>query len=471
MAARGRSQITLCLPIVWYWSTVAATATDASGGLFDPTPAPLVPTEDCYPEDVWRLQGWADYNHVFERCGPELVCQKDLRRCEKFCNVDEECEGFPHRVCDGTDFRCKHGSLFKGSVGADVGAAFLFSFISGLALSAGIGGGGLYVPLLMVILGFTVREATGLSQACLSGGSASALLYNLRQRHPSGKKPMIDYTLVLIMGPCLLIGALIGSSLNPVAPSWLILALLMIVLSHSAWKAFGKAVTTFRKEQAGEVRGMAAAGDARLSKNFIARCIHLFSGKPYPEHQDQHGEPPGVVVGRPAEDDSSVRSAGAAGNAATQEAAAAYVVGKPVAAGSATEASGEKAAAGQVLGPMDAEKADIGRNAQLSRPSGGRSSSSAAADAQPATTLDAAAGPSSIHVDLGANDPSQQAPASNSASITGVAMAADAGAQRQYPRRKLMGFASMWLITALGILARGGRDTSTIVTIALYGIG
>ena len=28
------------------------------------------------------------------------------------------------------------------------------------------------------------------------GGAASALIYNVRQRHPSGLKPMIDYDLV-----------------------------------------------------------------------------------------------------------------------------------------------------------------------------------------------------------------------------------------------------------------------------------
>merc|ERR1711920_386184 len=61
--------------------------------------------------------------------------------------------------------------------------------------------------------------------------------------------------------------------------------------------------------------------------------------------------------------------------------------------------------------------------------------------------VEMAAGLDGINVDVGSAD----------------AVAADSGEQRQYPRRKLMGFASMWLITAVGILVRGGKSTSTIV--------
>jgi len=112
---------------------------------------------------------------------------------------------------------------------------------------------------------------------------------------------------------------------------------------------------------------------------------------------------------------------------------------------------------------MDAEKAGASRNTQPSRSHEGRTSSSAAADVQPAAMVEAAAGPESINVDVGANDPRQQGAGLNSTPVFADAMAADVGEQRQYPRRKLMGFASMWLITALGILVRGGKGASTIV--------
>lgn len=255
----GAPFLVLLLPWAAH-GTVDVTAESLEGG-------------NCYTEAQWRQQELWNFTGAFERCGPSSVC-KAGHGCGDFCKADDECEDFPMRVCvgKGRGAQCQHKDLFGEAAGRDVGAAFAFFIISGLALSAGIGGGGLYVPLLMIMLGFTAHEATGLSQALLTGGASSTLVYNMRQRHPSGNKPMIDYDLVLVMGPNLLIGALIGSALNIAAPSWFILVLLTTILSHSAWKTLQKAVKTFKREKAGEVEGM-PANDGRLSKNVIERIF------------------------------------------------------------------------------------------------------------------------------------------------------------------------------------------------------
>ncbi|CAE7213751.1 unnamed protein product [Symbiodinium pilosum] len=252
----------------------------------------------CYSEEEWRRQAWLNFSGAFQRCGPSAVCVAGHESCQDACSADVQCEQFPLRLCSPEIGQCVHKPLFGNPAGADFAAAFLFFLISGLALSAGIGGGGLYVPLLMIILGFQVHEATAISQPCLAGGAASALVYNLRQRHPSGRKPMIDYDLVLIMGPNLLVGAMVGSFLNFSLPSWLILVMLVAILCHSAFKTFKKAVETLRKERAGEVRGLKPNSDARLSKNPIERCLKLLGlSKRYAEFEDPGGPaaPPSVV--------------------------------------------------------------------------------------------------------------------------------------------------------------------------------
>lgn len=246
--------------------------------LLEFTEEEYVPRTICHSEQDWREQNWMNFTGLFSRCGPNLICVTGQAECQEHCTEDAQCENFPMRVCSKENWKCTHKGLLGRSGGTDIGAAILFFFISGLALSAGIGGGGLYVPLLMVILHFKVREATGLSQACLAGGASTALCYNARQRHPSGHKPMIDYDLVLVMGPNLLIGALLGSALNTAFPSWLILVLLVCILSHSAWKAMRKAVDTWRKESKGEVPGLPDSGDARLRKNFCQRLLKFFGG-------------------------------------------------------------------------------------------------------------------------------------------------------------------------------------------------
>lgn len=191
--------------------------------------------------------------------------------------------------------KCRRARLFENGAGRDVAAALVFFLISGLALSVGIGGGGLYVPLLMIITGFQLRQATAVSQACLAGGATTALIYNLRQRHPSGQKPMIDYDLLLVMGPNLLIGALIGSALTQSLPSWLILVLLTAVLCPSAVAAFQKAIQTWRKEGVEP----ANASNSRLSKNPIERLIRLCCPKRYAQFDEKDADPSNPSEGAP----------------------------------------------------------------------------------------------------------------------------------------------------------------------------
>jgi len=294
--------------------------------------------------------------------------------------------------------KCKHKALFKITAGADVGAAITVFLVSGLALSAGIGGGGLYVPLMMIILQFTAHESTGLSQALLAGGASSTLVYNMRQRHPSGLKPMINYDLALVMGPFLLIGALIGSSLNTAAPSWLILTLLTAVLSHSAWKTWNKAIKTLKKERAEEVKGMPAAGDGRLSKNIIVR---MYRGlRKLREDPTAH-----TRFDEPEADSAAISQEALPGNTANEPAA--QTVGAPAL---------EEGTAKKPTSPEDVKVRVLG----VPSPSKNTGDASGSAQAKQESRPPAPGRP-------------------------------------QFPRERLCQFAAMWLVTIGSIFARGGR--------------
>merc|ERR1711932_61437 len=82
--------------------------------------------------------------------------------------------------------------------------------IAALALASGIGGGGLYVPLLNLLLRFRPHVAVGLSQALICGGALGALLVNGRAAHPkdaSGRRPVIDYGMAAFLAPAEMAGA------------------------------------------------------------------------------------------------------------------------------------------------------------------------------------------------------------------------------------------------------------------------
>jgi len=110
--------------------------------------------------------------------------------------------------------------------------------IAAFSLAAGVGGGGLYVPLILALLPFDARVATALSQAMLSGGALAALAYNVQQGNPKRpSRPLIDYELALLMGPALMAGAQVGSLIHDTAPNAFLLFLLCAVLSDSARKS------------------------------------------------------------------------------------------------------------------------------------------------------------------------------------------------------------------------------------------
>lgn len=131
----------------------------------------------------------------------------------------------------------------------------MFAFISALALSAGIGGGGFFVPLLVLILGFDVHASTALSQACLAGGSITATAYSVQAAHPSGHGPVIDWKLLLITNPSLLLGSLCGSFLNKSMPEIGILVLLDVVLVYAFYTTIRKAVNAWRRETSARLDG------------------------------------------------------------------------------------------------------------------------------------------------------------------------------------------------------------------------
>ena len=71
---------------------------------------------------------------------------------------------------------------------------------------AGVGGGAIFVPLFQVV-GFPLKESTALSQSLITSGSLVSLLMHLFAPSPLDPcKPLIDFPLVLLLMPMLLVG-------------------------------------------------------------------------------------------------------------------------------------------------------------------------------------------------------------------------------------------------------------------------
>lgn len=127
-------------------------------------------------------------------------------------------------------------------------AAMAISVVAAsLANAAGVGGGGMFVPMFSM-LGFDTKTATALSQAMITGGSLTAFLYNLRLQHPSLPRPLIDYSACLLLEPTLLLGVSMGVVANVVLPAWLIVTLLGVLLTYMTQRTLSKGISTWKLE-------------------------------------------------------------------------------------------------------------------------------------------------------------------------------------------------------------------------------
>ncbi|CAA6667454.1 unnamed protein product [Spirodela intermedia] len=81
--------------------------------------------------------------------------------------------------------------------------ATLIGFLgSAFGTVGGVGGGGIFVPMLNLIVGFDTKSAAALSKCMIMGASASSVWYNIRVAHPTKEVPIIDYDLALLFQPC-----------------------------------------------------------------------------------------------------------------------------------------------------------------------------------------------------------------------------------------------------------------------------
>lgn len=121
-----------------------------------------------------------------------------------------------------------------------------------IAAGGGIGGGGILVPIYGILLKFSTKFAIPLSNITIFGGSLSNMGLNLSKRHPLADRPLVDWDLVLLMEPLTMAGAILGSFLNKVMPSALLVTLLVLQLLYIAYRTSKVGVCLHEKECARE---------------------------------------------------------------------------------------------------------------------------------------------------------------------------------------------------------------------------
>lgn len=107
---------------------------------------------------------------------------------------------------------------------------YILAIIMGLNVMAGIGGGGIVVPLCMLLFGFDTKESISMSGFIIFLCSVSRFIVNRNQMHPAKNTVVIDYGLASVMLPTVMMGSLIGVYVNVILPPMILQIILTLVL-------------------------------------------------------------------------------------------------------------------------------------------------------------------------------------------------------------------------------------------------
>ncbi|EMS53169.1 hypothetical protein TRIUR3_09961 [Triticum urartu] len=107
--------------------------------------------------------------------------------------------------------------------------SFIGFFGAAFGSIGGVGGGGIFVPMLTLIIGFDPKSSAAMSKCMIMGAAVSTVYCNLKLKHPTLDMPVIDYDLALLIQPMLMLGVSIGVICNVIFPDWLVTVLLIIL--------------------------------------------------------------------------------------------------------------------------------------------------------------------------------------------------------------------------------------------------
>ena len=162
---------------------------------------------------------------------------------------DEDCPDHPFYICGVVnEGLCGHKEVFPIEP-LEIGGIIVFALIMALSNIAGIGGGGVAIPIIMAMFVFPTKPAIAISSLSIFLTTIARFFMNFRERHPEkANVVVIDYDLVAIMMPTTLAGAQIGAIILVTFPSIIILIMLTILLGFLAVQSTQKALQLTKKE-------------------------------------------------------------------------------------------------------------------------------------------------------------------------------------------------------------------------------
>ena len=164
------------------------------------------------------------------------------------CESDSDCDP-PYETCSASKGECVHKSVFPLEALEFVGS-FVLGIILALCNAAGVGGGGIVIPICIIFFRFSTTHSIALSNFNIFSASITRFILNFKSKHPLKLKKavIVDYEACMLMLPAVLLGGLIGVQLNSILPDVVVLVLLTILLIFMTYKSVMQGIKKFRAE-------------------------------------------------------------------------------------------------------------------------------------------------------------------------------------------------------------------------------
>ncbi len=133
--------------------------------------------------------------------------------------------------------------------------------------ASGLGGGLLFIPVLLLILNFYPHEAIPISKIVIFAGALTSFIQNTKVKRPHRNCKALNYNLIIVNTSNLLLGTVFGVTLNKILPNTLILFLLCILLFYYSYKTFKTFLKFYKEESTGELHSMSSQMNSISSRN------------------------------------------------------------------------------------------------------------------------------------------------------------------------------------------------------------
>lgn len=145
------------------------------------------------------------------------------------CQIDSDCDP-PFLICSPKNQTCDRKPLFPLTISEIIGTITI-AVLGSIAAAAGLGGGVIVIPIVLLLFGLSVKQAAAMSNVVILVNSTAKFITAIGKKDPlKPTKTLIDYHFVLMFNPVFVFSNVVGSILNKILPSGYILFMLIVMI-------------------------------------------------------------------------------------------------------------------------------------------------------------------------------------------------------------------------------------------------